>query len=144
MREVFPLKQFFDGSNYRSQLSAPQWEEFRRAYVARHGSYCRSCNRSGVEVQLHHIVYDRDKTLWEHDDQDLALLCRECHERWHNLTKSLRRLLGGMRASEVQMIVGAFSMLVKLHSAKDLCFTLAQLAAEPETARRLCRSWETT
>lgn len=63
---------------YRAYLRSADWAELRAAIIAERGRACESCGRGGkgVTLQLHHLNYDR---LGEERDEDLELLCIECH-----------------------------------------------------------------
>jgi 5-methylcytosine-specific restriction endonuclease McrA len=56
-----------------------QWEEAKRFVRKRDGGKCKCCGKTGGEV--HHLKY---RSLGgDHDPNNLALLCKRCHEDIH-------------------------------------------------------------
>ena len=65
---------------YRLYLRTPEWRETRLAALIRAGHACH-LNRSHTErLEVHHNTYER---RGRERPQDLVVLCRECHELFH-------------------------------------------------------------
>lgn len=65
--------------------------ENRKAYVLWRDNYkCQCCHKSGIPLQVHHIVY-RSNGGSDHED-NLITLCEQCHKDIHNRTKKLRKV----------------------------------------------------
>lgn len=63
--------------------------ENRKAYVLWRDDYkCQCCHKSGIPLQVHHIVY-RSNGGSDHED-NLITLCEICHKGIHDGTKKLR------------------------------------------------------
>lgn len=62
---------------YSEYLYSPEWEARRRHIIAQRGPFCEYCEMGDTTLQLHHLTYDR---LYEELDEDLKLLCVDCHE----------------------------------------------------------------
>ena len=63
------------------------------------GSHCEVCGEDGGHaVQLHHKRYRRDTEPWEYANDDLTLLCRECHEDIHDCETKWRNMIRSMPA----------------------------------------------
>lgn len=76
--------------DYTSYIASPEWQTARRRYFA--SGLPRTCQglRAGVlcgdkRVDLHHWTYER---LGHESPSDLIPLCRECHDRVHELAES--------------------------------------------------------
>jgi len=68
---------------YRDDLHDPRWLEFRDAIVAERGiCWCCGTDRS---LQVHHLVYYRNRRAWEYYDHEVRVLCEECHEAVHQV-----------------------------------------------------------
>jgi hypothetical protein len=66
-------------AEYDAYLLSPQWQELRQQALERDGHRCRVCN-SAKRLDVHHRTYER----FGHEDlDDLTVLCRGCHERYH-------------------------------------------------------------
>lgn len=66
---------------YGQYLQTEHWKQTRAAAIERAGGTCQLCNHTG-ELHVHHRTYERrGKEL----PTDLTVLCRTCHERFHNV-----------------------------------------------------------
>lgn len=66
---------------YDDYLKSKHWKRVRRRAVKRAGNRCQLCN--GVfDLNVHHNNYDR---LGKERKPDVVVLCRQCHERFHNI-----------------------------------------------------------
>lgn len=68
---------------YKEQLLQPEWYA-KRDYILRRDVICQRCH-SDEELHVHHKVYNRGKMAWEYADDDLVVLCGECHVIFHNI-----------------------------------------------------------
>lgn len=67
------------GLTYEQYLRSDHWRKFRLDYLAVTGrTLCWVCKNPG-EV-LHHLTYER---LGAEDYDDVALICRHCHDKVH-------------------------------------------------------------
>lgn len=75
---------------YDQKLQDPRWHQFADAYRDRirqkhyggDSPECHSCGKGGP-LQVHHRRYYQGREPWEYDDEDLILICGECHKRIH-------------------------------------------------------------
>jgi hypothetical protein len=67
---------------YEEYLQTPHWKRKREERLRAVGYRCQLCNRpaSKVILDVHHRTYER---RGEERDEDLTVLCRECHYRHH-------------------------------------------------------------
>lgn len=61
---------------YQERISSFQWRGLKMRLLNERGNFCERCKNSGLDLELHHLTYER---LGEELDSDLQLLCRECH-----------------------------------------------------------------
>lgn len=68
-------------ANYEGYLQSEKWMLKREAVFERCDGVCEGC-RVKKATAVHHLTYDHmgDELLWE-----LAAVCRDCHERAHNI-----------------------------------------------------------
>ena len=78
---------------YAEKLRDPRWQRRRLDVMQNAGFACERCNTDAVTLNVHHIVYRRGADPWDYDDDDLACLCEDCHEREHRAIDMLRRLI---------------------------------------------------
>lgn len=62
------------------QYAHPNWKSLRRI-LCRDNYRCNSCNRSLGPLHVHHTVYQKDKFIWEIEEEFLMTLCQTCHEK---------------------------------------------------------------
>lgn len=69
---------------YQDYLRSPEWQTRRTRSLKLAGYHCQVCNASGVILNVHHRTYER---LGYEYDQDLIVLCQDCHHTFHNNRK---------------------------------------------------------
>jgi hypothetical protein len=69
---------------YREYLRTAHWQRCRDLALKRAGYACQLCNGRG-ELHVHHRTYERRGA---EIDADLIVLCKRCHQRFHDLTRS--------------------------------------------------------
>ena len=74
-------------SKYRSYIHSKRWARKRRFYFSAFPKLCASCS-SKDDLQLHHITYQR---LGCERPEDLIMLCKECHEDFHEFIGITKR-----------------------------------------------------
>lgn len=72
-------------AGYEAYLRSTAWRDFRRFMIGLVGGACEDCGVSEAESMLlvldvHHETYDR---LGAELPDDVAVLCRACHEARH-------------------------------------------------------------
>lgn len=76
-----PRLRLFSNTKYGRYLVSPEWRERRAAAIAAQGFKCQRCGRRR-DLQVHHKTY---KNLGKERDEDLEVLCRDCHEIHHGI-----------------------------------------------------------
>ncbi|MEM9388355.1 MAG: HNH endonuclease [Pseudomonadota bacterium] len=74
---------------YDSYLRSPHWQTTRRIALVDAFHRCRVCN-SDERLEVHHRTYER---LGREHPSDLTVLCRECHELFHERRRAVTRQL---------------------------------------------------
>jgi hypothetical protein len=67
-------------SIYSSRLRDPRWQRRRLEVLEKALWRCSQCGEEKKELQVHHLIYRKGNMPWEYADEDLAVLCVECHE----------------------------------------------------------------
>ena len=85
---------FFD------QYKHPKWQKRRAEYFYRQEEiysregietpFCEWCLSDEKQLQLHHLIYHNNRKIWEYDDDELVLLCSDCHKEMHNLSGDIK------------------------------------------------------
>lgn len=66
---------------YEEYLQSPHWKRRREDKLRAAGRRCQVCNRGSGILDVHHRTYER---LGEELDEDLTVLCRDCHSVFHD------------------------------------------------------------
>ena len=67
---------------YDKQLQDNRWKEFREKILDIRGRKCEMCG--GVHnLQVHHRKYINGLYAWEYSQDELIVLCRNCHKAEH-------------------------------------------------------------
>ena len=40
-------------------------------------------------LNVHHVIYDSKRQLWDYDFNELIVLCEDCHKNWHSEVNDL-------------------------------------------------------
>ena len=69
---------------YYLLLGSREWEKFRRALIKSRGNTCEKCGKKlSAGLQVHHKCYRWGLKPWEYPEEDLLVLCRDCHRSLH-------------------------------------------------------------
>jgi 5-methylcytosine-specific restriction endonuclease McrA len=73
-------------AEYIAYLQTDAWVQRRELVIERAGGMCEGCRQAAAE-QVHHLTYNHitNEFLWE-----LVAICRDCHERFHDVTDDVR------------------------------------------------------
>ena len=67
--------------SYRDKLRDDRWQSKRMLVLIRDGWVCRNCgNDYDDHSEVHHLFYLPGREPWEYHQDDLATLCRVCHQ----------------------------------------------------------------
>lgn len=67
---------------YLAHLRSPQWRALVDRLMLERGPWCEQCQEFSDRLDGHHLTYAR---LGHENDDDIALLCRSCHDMAHGL-----------------------------------------------------------
>jgi 5-methylcytosine-specific restriction endonuclease McrA len=72
---------------YLDYLKSPEWASTKRRAFAKHGYRCARCEATS-KLHVHHKTYKR---LGRERLSDLEILCSDCHEKQHKITREVIR-----------------------------------------------------
>lgn len=75
---------------YKEYLSSEHWKKFRKETYSKR-KMCQKCT-SKKNLNIHHITY---VNLWKETQEDVLVLCNECHFRGHKKPKFIKRMKEG-------------------------------------------------
>lgn len=65
---------------YQKYIASPAWKAFRQQVLVARKNTCEGCGAK-TRLHVHHWTYDR---LGSERHEDVAVVCRVCHEGLHN------------------------------------------------------------
>lgn len=66
-------------AEYQAYLNSPRWQAIRKRLYREYEYKCAMCG-SSINLNVHHITYEN---LGEEKDEDLTVLCQQCHSDIH-------------------------------------------------------------
>ena len=100
--------------DWKEQYQHPHWQRKKHAILNRDDYSCRICGETEVQLDVHHLYYEKDGHIWDVDDDGLVTLCKNCHKKIHD---GLSKLSG----------IIAFKILSGELDATDLIDTLPKI-----------------
>lgn len=71
---------------YKQQLKTSAWLKKKFEIMNRDNFVCASCLCDNYEraLEVHHVMYIKNKMAWDYPDYLLVTLCRDCHQKEHD------------------------------------------------------------
>jgi len=69
---------------YYEKLQDPRWQKLRLEAMQKSRFMCSNCFASDQTLNVHHKDYIKGKEPWEYTLHQLSVLCKSCHENYHN------------------------------------------------------------
>lgn len=76
--------------SYHDQLRDPRWQRKRLEILSAANFKCENCGATDNELNVHHSGYLKGQPAWEHPDELLHCLCRDCHKERQATEESLK------------------------------------------------------
>lgn len=96
---------------YGEQLKHPSWQKRRLERLAKANWMCARCCSVDVTLHVHHRRYVRGRQVWEYSDDELAVLCADCHASAHEEQDRLNLLLAQLDDDGPKSIEAATALL---------------------------------
>jgi len=71
---------------YDDQLKTSAWMRTKYEILKRDNFVCSKClcDNSESQLEVHHILYLKNRMAWDYPDFYLVTLCRRCHQLEHD------------------------------------------------------------
>lgn len=76
---------------YAQQLKDPRWQRRRLERLSKADFRCELCCSNTTELHVHHPEYFKGRMAWEYEDNELEVLCKDCHGSHHKLEEAIKR-----------------------------------------------------
>lgn len=91
---------------YSEQLKHPKWQRRRLERLNAAQFMCESCGEAEKTLHVHHRRYIKGRMAWEYDDEELPVLCEDCHALEHDARSRLDALISRMDISDIMIMTG--------------------------------------
>lgn len=68
---------------YWEKLQDPRWQQKRLEAMQAKEFHCEICWDNESTLHVHHKEYFKNYEPWDYDNNQLAVLCKTCHENLH-------------------------------------------------------------
>jgi hypothetical protein len=120
---------------WSSQYDDERWKSFARSIRRERGNFCECCKQSNKEIHVHHFSYEKDKPIWESDAEDVALLCRECHQSLHSELRNFRRFVfRKLSPQSFRVFNAALKVGLDFNDPLKLAYAFAEMASRRDAA----------
>ena len=95
--------------SYRDQLLHPNWQRRRLEMLDRASFTCQDCGGTEATLHVHHKQYFKGRMAWEYSNDELAVLCADCHKAQHADEELLQTMAAASYMPVIVSLVGGFN-----------------------------------
>jgi hypothetical protein len=103
-------------SKFFAQYNHPQWQKKRLERLEASGFECECCGDSESQLHVHHKGYIKGRKPWEYSDDQLEVLCGDCHAKTHAEIDAFRLLLSRTSGANLNQVAGYCAALLLMES----------------------------
>lgn len=113
MKTVQSILKKFD---YSQQIKSDEWKKFSKSVRdIRH--VCECCRIGTSPLQVHHLFYEQTRDLWDYKNEEVVVLCRDCHEKIHVELQVFRtHVFRYLSPANFKLLNGALSVALTQYS----------------------------
>lgn len=93
-------------SQWSDQYKYPNWQKKRLEALEQAEFRCQRCFDGESQLQVHHKVYIKGRSIWDYANNELAVLCDSCHLFAHEEKTALNGILMQLHPDGMQEIIG--------------------------------------
>lgn len=93
---------------YKEKLRDPRWQRKCAEMKSMAGWACECCNRTDLNLQLHHKYYQSGAEPWDYPASAFLVLCEVCHEQTEDALFNLRQLFADYDFFHINNFVSEF------------------------------------
>lgn len=92
---------------YKKQIIHPKWQKKRLEILERDKFRCQHCGSNIDTLNVHHLIYHKNKMIWEYSNKYLITFCNDCHYDWHRIKDNINETL----CVNLDVLEGVFNIL---------------------------------
>ena len=116
--------------DYREQLKTKKWKELSEKVKDYYDHACVGCG-TNQNLNTHHKRYYKNRKAWEYEIKDLVVLCKDCHNLFHENLDKLKDVATDNRlyySYEFDQIIKMVELICKVNT-NDYIKIIAHLEA---------------
>lgn len=122
------------GRKYTVRRDCDEWKSFAKQQYALHGYACTLCKRGNTQLNVHHWAYDSNRDPWDYRDDEVTVLCRDCHQTLHEHLNSFRiYVFSQMSVSGFRILNGSLAAGFKAYGADKTILAIKGLVCNPRS-----------
>ena len=79
-------------ATYSEKLKDPRWQKKRLEVMKRNDFHCEICGDGESTLHVHHKEYFKGREIWEYEPEQLAVVCKDCHDNLHAFDDFLKTI----------------------------------------------------
>lgn len=91
--------------DYKSQYTHPKWQKRRLEMLEAANFQCQSCEETEKTLHVHHKRYVKGRDVWDYGDEELEVLCEDCHKHEHFQKDELNKMLASMSSIQIADLI---------------------------------------
>lgn len=115
-----------DPDSFSAQYRDERWIQRAKQFRRNFGNFCQSCKQSNKPIHVHHLNYSPGVRLWDAEDQDLCLLCKDCHDSIHETIRRFRRISARCNAGNIAAITRVIDAMVDHYGDQKALLIIAE------------------
>jgi hypothetical protein len=99
---------------YQAYINSEAWHKLKERIIKQRGYLCQKCGANTVQLELHHLTYDR---LGHELDTDLQLLCSWCHVQADQVRRAVNQAASEERITNARYYNAMDTYIRKVYGA---------------------------
>lgn len=91
---------------YSEQYRSPKWQKKRLEVLNAADFRCEDCGSKEKTLNVHHVIYHKGREVWNYDNDELMVLCEECHQARHRLQSAMMLIMKRFGTPGLTQIAG--------------------------------------
>lgn len=91
--------------DYKTQYMHPKWQKRRLEMLESVDYQCQSCEDTEKTLHVHHKRYIKGRDVWDYPDDDLEVLCADCHKHEHWQKDELNKMISSFDSMQISDLI---------------------------------------
>lgn len=91
---------------WKDQYKHPLWQKKRLEKLESAGWACECCGSKDEQLHVHHPQYFNGRLIWQYKDNELQVLCGDCHETAHATLEKIKGVISQIESEYLETVLG--------------------------------------